>query len=97
MQKAISYYQKAPDHPTVMNNLAVLYEKGRGVTKDVAKAVRMYEQAVLGGDESAMDNLADLYERGEGVPKDLAKARVLYQMAATLGDNVAKQALVRLR
>lgn len=57
----------------------------------------MYEQAVLGGDESAMDNLADLYERGEGVPKDLAKARVLYQMAATLGDNVAKQALVRLR
>ena len=63
---------------------------------DLPKAVRMYEQAVLGGDESAMANLAELYERGAGVPKDIEKARTLYRMAATLGDQVGKQAVARL-
>ena len=59
VQQAISYYKKAPDHPTVMNNMAMLYRHGQGVPQDSARAVRMFEQAILGGDESAMANLAD--------------------------------------
>ncbi|MFZ5693388.1 MAG: caspase family protein [Pseudomonadota bacterium] len=95
--RALKYYAMAPEHPVVMNNLGVLYAQGQGVPKDPVRAVRLFEQAMLGGDDSAPANLASQYELGEGVPKDLAKARILYEVGATYGDQIAQQALARLR
>jgi len=95
--RALKYYAMAPDHPVIMNNLGVLYSLGLGVPKDPVRAVQLFEQAMLGGDDSAPANLASQYEAGEGVPKDLAKARILYEIGATYGDQIAQQALARLK
>ena len=95
--RALKYYAMAPDHPVIMNNLGVLYSLGLGVPKDPVRAVQLFEQAMLGGDDSAPANLASQYEAGEGVPKDLAKARILYEVGATYGDQIAQQALARLK
>jgi len=95
--RALKYYAMAPDHPVIMNNLGVLYSQGNGVQKDHVKAVRLFEQAMLGGDDSAPANLASQYELGEGVPRDIAKARILYEVGATYGDQIAQQALARLK
>jgi hypothetical protein len=95
--RALKYYSMAPEHPVIMNNLGVLYSLGLGVPKDHVRAVHLFEQAMLGGDDSAPANLASQYEAGEGVPKDLAKARILYEVGATYGDQIAQQALARLK
>jgi TPR repeat protein len=95
--RALKYYAMAPEHPVIMNNLGVLYSLGHGVPKDQVRAVQLFEQAMLGGDDSAPANLASQYEAGEGVPKDLAKARILYEVGATYGDQIAQQALARLK
>jgi TPR repeat protein len=87
----------APDHPVIVNNLGVLYSQGLGVPKDEQKALRLFEQAMLGGDDSAPGNLGSMYELGEGVPKDIAKARILYEVGATYGDQISQQGLARLK
>ena len=95
--RALKYYAMAPDHPVIVNNVGVLYSQGLGVPKDSLKASRLFEQAMLGGDDSAPGNLASQYELGEGVTKDLAKARILYEVGATYGDQISQQALARLK
>lgn len=95
--RALQYYAMAPDHPVIVNNLGVLYSLGLGVPKDELKAARLFEQAMLGGDDSAPGNLGSMYENSEGVPKDLAKARILYEVGATYDDQTAQQGLARLK
>ena len=95
--RSLKYYGLAPDHPVIMNNVGVLYSQGLGVAKDTARAIRLFEQAMLGGDDSAPANLASHYEQGDGVARDVAKARILYEVGATYGDQIAQQALARLK
>ena len=48
-----------------MINLGVLYENGRGVPQDYAKAREWYEKAADKGDADAMIDLGLLYENGQ--------------------------------
>ncbi len=72
-----------------MNNLALLYEKGQGVSQDYKRAIELYEMAVKLGNKSAMNNLALLYEKGQGVSQDYKRAIELYEMAVKLGNKSA--------
>ena len=69
-----------------MNNLAMMYVKGQGVSQDYAKAIELYKKALELGNTSAMYNLARLYEKGQGVSQDYKKAKELYEKAVELNN-----------
>jgi len=78
------YYEKLPDQgdAAAQFRLALNYETGEGVTKDLGKAAELYQKAAHQGYARAQNNLGELYEHGQGVTKDLGKAAELYQKAA---------------
>jgi TPR repeat protein len=65
--------------------LAVSYQSGWGVLKDMAKAVEWYQKAAAQGDVTAQYNLGILYEKGIGVQKDNTQAAELFKKAARHG------------
>ena len=77
-------------------SLALQYENGEGVPKDLGKAAELYQKAADQGNAAAQNNLGALYENGEGVPKDLRKAAELYQKAAKQDNQPAIANLKRL-
>ena len=62
-----------------------MYERGRGVAADAAKAVHWYALAAQAGNRKAMHNLAVAYASGTGVAKNLAEAARWFSKAAALG------------
>lgn len=69
-------------------NLAMLYDKGRGVTQDFKQAEHWYRKAAEQNFIWAQYALGNLYERGEGVAQDYAQAADWYAKAAT--NNFAR-------
>ena len=67
------------------------------MSKDLGKAIELYQKAADQGYALAQGSLGELYENGEGVQKDLGKAAELYQKAADQGDKDAIAKLRRLR
>src|SRR5580704_3722378 len=56
--------------------LGVLYEQGKGLKKDPAKAIEWYRRAAEQGNSAAQFNIGILYETGSGVarrPSEAAK------------------------
>ena len=51
-----------------------MYENGRGVAKDEARAVELYQAAADQGLAAAQCYLGFMYENGRGVAKDEARA-----------------------
>ena len=72
------------NHPPALKSLAYIYENGKGVLKDLTKAVGFYIQAVQLNYAPAMPALAYLYEYGRGVPKDVGRAVELYAQGVQL-------------
>jgi TPR repeat protein len=71
------------------NDLAVMFEEGRGVPKDLPKAAMLYEVACNHGVLEACSFFATFLYNGEVVPKDVARAAVLLKRACD-GGNVAE-------
>jgi len=92
---AAFWYTKAAKqgHRASQNNLAVIYEHGKGVLKNYEKAVYWYEQAARLGDPVAQSNLGVMYELGRGVDQDYNEAARWYGYAAAQGDTVAMKNL----
>jgi localization factor PodJL len=65
--------------------LGTLYERGRGVPTDAAKAIQLYGIAAKQGNRKAMHNLAVAFADGSGVPKNLQQASQWFTKAAQLG------------
>ena len=82
--------------PAALNALGMMYQSGKGVSRDVGTAARLYKKAAVAGLPAAQNNLAVLYEGGEGVPQDLVKAVDLYRRAASQGHVWAQYNLGRL-
>ena len=74
-------------------NLGLLYDRGRGVAKDDAEAVRWYREAAAKGHAMAQNNLGAKYLFGEGVPKNKEEAVRWFRMAAEQGNAKAKATL----
>ena len=70
-------------------NLALMYEKGMGVTKDEKEAVVWYRKSAEQGNSNAQFNLGVLYENGRGCAVDFAQANQWYRKASVQGDALA--------
>ncbi|HEX6704499.1 MAG TPA: NB-ARC domain-containing protein [Albitalea sp.] len=70
---------------------------GRGMTRDVSAAVKLYRQAAEMGNASAQNSLGRLYETGDGVERNVLKAVTWYRKAADQGHPDARAALQRLQ
>lgn len=82
--------------PIAMNNVGVLYLKGRGTREDFTEARRWFQAAAAEGLPGAMHNLGVLYLRGHGLAPDPAQAAEWFTKAAELGDADAQFYLARL-
>lgn len=92
--EALKLYRRgvAQDDFRAMVDLGDMFEQGRGVKKDVAQAVRLYEQSA---DRSrwAQFKLGIMYSQGQGVPKNETKALQWWQKSADGGNAKAQNNL----
>lgn len=65
-----------------MYDVGKLYERGRGVDKDIVKAVSWFQRAATAGNASAQARLGILYFEGRGVEQNYEKALKLLNSAA---------------
>jgi localization factor PodJL len=79
-----------------MFEIAGRYTDGRGVTKDLKKAVEWYQKAADAGFAPAQFRLGSFYEKGLGVERSADKAKTLYQLAAEQGNASAMHNLAVL-
>lgn len=63
-------------------NLALLYEKGHGVTQDDAEAGKWFRKAADHGNAMAEAHVGMMYANGWGVTRDIAEASKWYQRSA---------------
>ena len=64
----------AKGDPVDQLKLGACFERGVGVAKDDAEAMRHYRMAALQGLAEAQYNLGVGYDSGRGVPKDIGQA-----------------------
>jgi TPR repeat protein/transglutaminase-like putative cysteine protease len=95
---AASLYQKAADDGNLfaMNNLADLYETGRGVPQDYAKAFGLYRQAAQKGFATSLISLSSLYEKGLGVQLDPVLAYTYCKLAVYAGTRYSAEVCMPL-
>jgi hypothetical protein len=74
-----------------------MYKEGRGVQKDMSKAMRLMQQASVAGNLDAMVEFAIAQFNGEGINKDEPAAAQLFLKAAHLGSPIAQNRLARIR
>lgn len=91
-------YRKAAalGNDRAQNQLGIMYDHGRGVPEDDAKAVFWYRQAAERGNAWGQHNLGYMYEYGLAVPKDYKRAGYWYKKAADQGNARAKYRLGHL-
>jgi TPR repeat protein len=65
--------------------LGLMFEQGKGVVRDPARALALFRKAAAQGHRVAQYSLGVAYTHGQGVAKDLAQARSWYERAAAQG------------
>ncbi|CRK99462.1 CLUMA_CG012643, isoform A [Clunio marinus] len=82
------------NHPGGIFNLALCYERGVGVKKNMQAAKELYEIASELGHAKSFYNLGVFYAQGlGGTRKSFDKAKKYFEQAAELGNDDAIQAL----
>ncbi|MBP5786641.1 MAG: sel1 repeat family protein, partial [Kiritimatiellae bacterium] len=76
--------------------LALAFERGEGVPRNLQQALYWYQQAAEQGYADALNNLALMYENGIGIDKNKQKALQLYKQAADIGSDEGEQNYRRL-
>jgi len=71
--------------PSAEFEVAVRYDEGRGVARDLEKAAEWYKRSAAKGFAPAQYRLGTLYERGLGVAVDRGRAMAWYKSAAEKG------------
>jgi TPR repeat protein len=71
--------------PDAMNNLGILYARGRGVTKSYAMAVKWFRESALQGYAPAMVNLGTMYQLGAGAHRNYRRAYAWLRVALAFG------------
>ena len=67
--------------------IGIMYEKGKGKTKDIKVALKYFNKAAKLGYSWGFNKLGQLYQNGEAVEKNEAKAYEMYQKAWEMGCN----------
>jgi hypothetical protein len=88
---AENLWQQACDagEPKGCFGVGVMYEDGKGVAKNVKRAVELYRRACDQKYALGCYNLGLMYGNGRGVPKDLKRAAELYGRACDGGHAAA--------
>ncbi len=96
--EAAKWYKKASaqGHAIAQNNLAMMYEGGIGVSKDVIKAFELYRLAADKGNAKAQHSLASMYLEGRGVERNLTLAAQWMLKSADNGHLTAIVDMARL-
>ena len=76
-----------------LSNLAVMFEKGDGLNKDLCAAFYWFMQAAQRQDPAAQRRVALCYAEGIGVDKNTVKAQEWLLRAAQNGDMIAAKML----
>ncbi len=86
-QEGVTLLRRAADRGFAMAQyrLAKLYERGEGVSVDLAVARQWTERAAASGNRRAMHDLGVYFARGEGAPLDEGAAFRWFRQAAELG------------
>ncbi|MBA4410721.1 MAG: hypothetical protein C0397_15015 [Odoribacter sp.] len=71
--------------PSAMNQLGIMYQNGKGVTKNLAKAHLWFSKSAEKGDPIGMFYLGSMYKMGEGVNIDYSKAYEYFKASAEKG------------
>jgi uncharacterized protein len=80
--------------PDAQNEVGFLYQRGQGVKRNEAEAVKWFRLAAdQGGLVVAQNNLADIYVLGIGVPQDFGEAFKWYRIAADQNSSYAENVL----
>ncbi|HEX4861133.1 MAG TPA: TetR family transcriptional regulator [Rhizomicrobium sp.] len=84
---AAHWLDRAADHGNAVaqNALGALYQSGRGVHADPAKATKLYLASAAQGNRHAMSNLAVLYAGADESMKDFSEAARWFERSASLG------------
>jgi TPR repeat protein len=80
----------AHGHAGAQYYLAMIYESGAGVPKDMAAALNLYRQSATNGYPEAAVVLGNYYSDGVVVTQDPAEAFVWYSVAARQGHRIAR-------
>lgn len=86
----------AKGDPSAEFEVATRFAQGKGVPKDLAKAVYWYQRAASRGFAPAQYRLGAIFERGVGVPEDAQRARLWYLRSAEQGNVKAMHNLAVL-
>lgn len=107
IQEAVAIYERG-DYPAAMKafraladqgnanaqfNIAVMYEQGQGVTRDLAQAFKWYRLAAAQGFPQAQATVAMMYDKGSGVERNPVEAVKWFKLAAGQGNFIAQAAL----
>lgn len=89
--RAAGFFEKscAGGNATGCNNLAVLYYKGSGVTKDAARAEALFEKACAKGRADSCGGAAQMLYNGDSVAQDKEKAARLFEQACIGGSGMS--------
>jgi hypothetical protein len=75
------------------NEVGILYQRGWGVERNEAEAVKWFRLAADQGLVVAQNNLADTYALGLGVPQDFGEAFRWYHLAADQSSSYAENVI----
>lgn len=73
-----------------MTELASRHEKGTDTARDMAAALKWYQQAAQQGDAAAQMKLGGLYLGGKGIKKDSGEAAAWFILCAEQGNTAAQ-------
>lgn len=82
ISKAITLLLANPQHPRTWYYLGLAYRDGKGVPKDIGKAMFYFQKAADQGHAYAQYQWANIYRKGLGVKRDLRKAFESMQLSA---------------
>ena len=74
-------------HSQAMNNLAICYQNGDGVAKNLKKATELYKKSFQFGCVNAGFNQAYCFQKGLHYTVNLRKAAELYEKVGDLGES----------
>jgi len=93
---AYNLYLKEIKNPVAQYELATMYHDGKGVKKNLKKAIDLYSKSAQLGHTLSKVELGILYVTGEGVNKDYKKAFQLFKEASKTGNDLANYNLARM-
>jgi TPR repeat protein len=93
--QSIPWYRKAAErgYSAAQNNLGLMYDGDRGVTRDYKEAVKWYRKAAKQGYAEAQNNLGGMYYYGKSISKNFKEAVRWYRKAAEQGHARAQYSL----